>query len=161
MQHRNAVSEPKRSRLLQVSAMPKAEASPHPVDLHVGRQVAVARVQLEVSQANLARSIGISVHQLQKYEHAKNRVSASTLYEIASSLGVPVSRFFEGLPGNQTCPDGPALPVDECIDFIASVEGRRLIEGLMQLHPRVRGRMSALINVLGEERAVLDAKQDG
>ncbi|TIM19003.1 MAG: helix-turn-helix transcriptional regulator [Mesorhizobium sp.] len=52
-------------------------------------------MQSDISQANLARSLGISVHQLQKYEHAKNRVSASMLYEIANSLGVPVSRFFE------------------------------------------------------------------
>lgn len=82
------------------------------------------------------------------------------LYEIARSLGVPVSRFFEGLPGNRTSPDGPPLPVDERIDFIASAEGRRLIEGLVQLHPRVRGRVSALIAVLGEELLVLDANKD-
>ncbi|WP_209436104.1 helix-turn-helix domain-containing protein [Mesorhizobium metallidurans] len=49
--------------------------------------------------AQLARSIGISFQQFQKYENAKNRVSASMLYEIARSLGVPVSRRFEGLPG--------------------------------------------------------------
>ncbi|PZV40466.1 helix-turn-helix domain-containing protein [Mesorhizobium kowhaii] len=160
MHHRNALPESKRPRVPRVWPKPKIETSPHPADLHVGRQVAVARVQSDISQAQLARSIGISFQQLQKYENAKNRVSASMLYEIARSLGVPVSRFFEGLPGNRTSPDGPPLPVDERIDFIASAEGRRLIEGLVQLHPRVRGRVSALIAVLGEELLVLDANKD-
>ncbi|MGH0217675.1 hypothetical protein [Sinorhizobium meliloti] len=80
------------------------------------------------------------------------------LYEIATSLGVPVGRLFEGLPGNErTNGDAPLLPVDERITFIASAEGRRLIEGLMQLHPRVRGRVSALIAALGEEMTWSDA----
>ncbi|TIQ46557.1 MAG: helix-turn-helix transcriptional regulator [Mesorhizobium sp.] len=35
------------------------------------------RVDSDVSQAQLARSIGISFQQLQKYENARNRVSAS------------------------------------------------------------------------------------
>jgi transcriptional regulator with XRE-family HTH domain len=153
-------SDPKRPRVSKVRPKPIPESSPHPADLHVGRQVAAARVQSDVSQAQLARSIGISFQQLQKYENAKNRVSASMLYKIANSLGVPVSRFFEGLPGNGTSREAPLLPVDERIEFIASAEGRRLIEGLMQLHPRVRGRVSALIAALGEELVVLDANKD-
>jgi transcriptional regulator with XRE-family HTH domain len=51
---------------------------------------------------------------------AKNRVSASMLYEIARSLGVPVSRLFEGLPGNDEDSEPQPLSVDEPIDFIAS-----------------------------------------
>ncbi|MES0096639.1 helix-turn-helix transcriptional regulator [Mesorhizobium sp. M0019] len=118
-------------------------------------------MQSDVSQAQLARSIGISFQQLQKYENARNRVSASMLYEIGKSLGVPVSRFFEGLPGNQQA-NGEAspLPVDERIDFIASAEGRRLVEGLMRLHPRVRNRVSALIAALGEELSLPNTQND-
>jgi transcriptional regulator with XRE-family HTH domain len=103
-----------------------------------------------------SRSIGVSFQQLQKYENARNRVSASMLYEIATSLGVPLSRFFEGLPGNETTRDTRPLPIDERIDFIASAEGRRLVEGLMNFNPRVRGRVAALIAALAEELPVLD-----
>ena|SRR5438445_12498383 len=99
MQHPNALLEPKRLRF-DAWSKPGTGSDPHPADRHVGRQVAMVRVQSDVSQAQLARAIGISFQQLQKYENAKNRVSASMLYEIAKSLGVPVSRFFEGLPGN-------------------------------------------------------------
>ncbi|WP_425515380.1 helix-turn-helix domain-containing protein [Mesorhizobium silamurunense] len=86
MQLRKALVESTLPRVLQ--------AWPRPV----GSQIAIVRVQSDVSQAELARSIGISFQQLQKYENARNRVSASMLYEIGRSLGVPVGRFFEGLP---------------------------------------------------------------
>ena len=124
--------------------------SPHPIDLHVGRQIAAVRVHSDVSQAQLARAIGISFQQLQKYESARNRVSATMLYDIARSLDVPVSRFFDGLPGNGEA-SATILPVDERLEFIASTEGRRFIEAMMRLAPRVRNRMSSLISTLGEE----------
>ncbi|WP_256754704.1 helix-turn-helix domain-containing protein [Mesorhizobium sp. Mes31] len=151
--------KPQRPVLLRTAPKPKIDSDPHPADQHVGRQIASVRVQSDVSQGQLARSIGISFQQLQKYENARNRVSASMLYEIASSLGVPVGRFFEGLPGNdETSVEAPPLPVDERLDFIASAEGRRLIEGLVKLPPRVRGRVSSLISALGEELALPDTK---
>lgn len=161
MEHRKALLKPQRSVLLRTGPKPKIDNDPHPADQHVGRQVATVRVQSDVSQAQLARSIGISFQQLQKYENARNRVSASMLYEIASSLGVPVGRFFEGLPGNDaTRVEARPLPVDERLDFIASAEGRRLIEGLVNLPPRVRGRVSSLIAALGEELALPDTEAD-
>jgi transcriptional regulator with XRE-family HTH domain len=160
MQHRKDLADPKRPRL-ERRAKTKLETSAHSADRHVGRQIAAVRVQSNVSQAELARSIGISCQQLQKYESAENRVSASMLYEIARSLGFPVSRFFEGLPGNESSREAPPLPVDERIDFIASAEGRRLIEGLTKLHPRVRARISALIAALGEELVSLESDNDG
>ena len=132
--------KPKRSSNRRAAPKPRARHDPHPADLHVGRQIASVRVHCDVSQAQLARKIGVSVQQLQKYENARNRVSASMIYEIGRSLGVPVTRFFEGLPENGDCASG--LPVDERIDFIASAEGRRLIERLVQLPPRMRARVS-------------------
>lgn len=159
MQHQKALSEPIHPRTFRTWTKPPAESIAHPADQHVGRQIASVRVQSDVSQAQLARSIGISFQQLQKYENAKNRVSASMLYEIGKSLGVPVSRFFAGLPGNDEAHgEIPPLPVDERIDFIASAEGRRLIEALVQLNPRVRARVSALVATLGEELAAPDVK---
>ncbi len=129
-----------------------SEAEAHPVDRHVGRQIAAIRVQSDVSQAQLARAIGISFQQLQKYESARNRVSASMLFEIGRSLGVPVGHFFQGLEGNGEAVAAAALlPADERLEFIASAEGQRLIEGLMQLPPRVRRRVSSLIAALGDE----------
>lgn len=136
----------------QVPSINSPRRMPHPADEHVGRQLAAIRLHSDITQAQLAKAIGISFQQLQKYENAKNRVSASTLFEISKALGIPVSRFFEGLPGNDSGKwDATIFPVDERIGFIASAEGRRLIEGLMQLNPRVRARVSSLISALGDE----------
>lgn len=79
------------------------------------------------------------------------------IYEIGKSLGVPVSRFFEGLPGNgELSREASLLPVDERIEFIASAEGRNLVERLVQLPPRVRVRVSALIAAIAEELGAFD-----
>ncbi|RUW52636.1 helix-turn-helix domain-containing protein [Mesorhizobium sp. M1A.F.Ca.ET.072.01.1.1] len=148
-----------KSDLFKAWQEPRVDSRPHSADQHVGRQIAAVRVQSDISQAQLARSIGISFQQLQKYENARNRVSASMLFEIGSSLGVPVSRFFQGLPGNNEISSStPPLLIDERLDFIASAEGRRLIEALMNIDPRVRKRVSALIATLGEQLAILDGK---
>ncbi|MGI0522889.1 helix-turn-helix domain-containing protein [Rhizobium giardinii] len=58
----------------------------HPVDLHIGQQIRIRRIQSNVSQTDLAKGIGVSFQQVQKYENGKNRVSASMLYEVASYL---------------------------------------------------------------------------
>jgi len=71
--------------------------APHPIDLHVGAKVRLFRTQRHLSQSNLARSLGISFQQVQKYERGANRVSASALFEIAECLGVGVCAFFEGV----------------------------------------------------------------
>ncbi len=144
MEHRRAL--PTQTGSFEAGSRAGPVGEPHPADQHVGRQIAMVRVQSDVSQAQLARAIGISFQQLQKYENGRNRVSASMLYEIAKALKVPVGRFFQGLPGHDAV-NGEAvpLPADERIHFIASAEGRLLIAGLVQLRPRLRARISELI----------------
>lgn len=153
--------KPKRSSPFRAAQKPNIGRDPHPADMHVGRQIATVRMQSDVSQVQLARSIGITFQQLQKYENARNRVSASMIYKIGRSLGVPVSRFFEGLPENgESGHEGSHLPVDVRIGFIASAEGRRLIERLVRLPPRVRARVSALIAAIGGELTVPQCDED-
>jgi transcriptional regulator with XRE-family HTH domain len=69
---------------------------PDPVDRHVGERIRERRRELGLSQEQLARAVAVSVQQLQKYERATNRVSASKLFEIAQVLRVAPSRFFDG-----------------------------------------------------------------
>ncbi|RCW80173.1 helix-turn-helix domain-containing protein [Phyllobacterium bourgognense] len=158
MQHRKIQLTERRPREPQASA----GDLPHAADLYVGRQVAAVRVHSDVTQAELARAVRVSPQQLQKYENGKNRISASMLFEVATFLSVPVGRFFEGLPGNAKIEGEVAsLPVDERITFIASSEGRRLIEGVMRLPPRTRRRVSSLIAALGEELSALVGDKRG
>lgn len=70
------------------------------VDEHIGQRMQLRRVMLGLSQKDLAHACGISFQQIQKYETAGNRISASRLFEISTVLETPVSFFFMGLPGN-------------------------------------------------------------
>lgn len=51
-----------------------------------------------MTQERLARLIGITFQQVQKYERGTNRIVASRLFELAQALGVPVDYFFESMP---------------------------------------------------------------
>jgi len=67
---------------------------PHSVDRHVGRRVQEHRLGQGLSQSALARALGVSFQQVQKYEKGTNRISASKLFEIARFLNVDLSGFF-------------------------------------------------------------------
>lgn len=69
------------------------------VNLHIGRRLRRRRKLMGLSQATLGESVGTQFQQIQKYECAANKVSASRLFEIAAALNIPVNYFYEGLPG--------------------------------------------------------------
>ncbi len=60
--------------------------SPHPLDIALGSRIRLRRRELGFSQEQLAREVGITFQQVQKYEHGTNRVSFSRLVEIAQAL---------------------------------------------------------------------------
>ncbi len=72
-------------------------AQPAPVDVHVGSRILLRRKLLGMSQDQLAKAIGVTFQQVQKYERGANRVVASRLFEIARVLNVPVSFFFDDI----------------------------------------------------------------
>jgi len=74
---------------------------PHLVDRHVGRRVQEKRLDLGLTQTALARAVGVSFQQVQKYEKGSNRVSASKLFEMAEFMKVDIPFFFDGLNGAQ------------------------------------------------------------
>ena len=125
----------------------------HPIDRHVGQQLRIVRIHSNLSQTELGHKVGLSYQQIQKYESGKNRMSASVLYEIANCLNVPISRFYDGLPqaGSESV-NGGMPEIDERIAYLATSEGRRFVEEILRLPPRLRPRTFALIQVLtGDE----------
>jgi transcriptional regulator with XRE-family HTH domain len=62
------------------------DTSPHPLDIALGSRIRLRRRELGLSQEQLARQIGITFQQVQKYEHGANRVSFSRLVEITQAL---------------------------------------------------------------------------
>jgi len=79
--------------------------APHPVDIHVGAKVKNRRLMLGLSQEELAKSVGVTFQQVQKYERGTNRISISRLAEIAAALKAPVESLLDGysnyLPGKK------------------------------------------------------------
>jgi transcriptional regulator with XRE-family HTH domain len=51
---------------------------------------------LDMTQSDLAKVIGLTFQQLQKYEKGTNRVSATTLQKLAATMKVPITYFFKG-----------------------------------------------------------------
>lgn len=78
---------------------------PHPTDVHVGRRIRHIRTEAQMTQTQLAEAIGVRFQQVQKYETALNRVSASKLFDISNALKTPVQEFF---PFQKELSDGNA-----------------------------------------------------
>jgi transcriptional regulator with XRE-family HTH domain len=68
------------------------------IDALVGRRVRELRLQLGLTQTQLADAIGVTFQQVQKYERGANRISASKLWLIADRLGVSPSSLVSALP---------------------------------------------------------------
>lgn len=84
-----------------------SEFTPDPVDLHVGRAIRARRKELGQSQSALADALGLTFQQVQKYERAANRVSASMLWKASQAQAMPVADYFAGLEG---APPPPVRP---------------------------------------------------
>lgn len=67
----------------------------HPVDVTVGKRIRAARIMAGVTQEELASKLGITFQQIQKYESAHNRISASRLFDLAYALNLRPEHFFE------------------------------------------------------------------
>ena len=75
------------------------DTGPDPIDVHVGARMRLRRVLLGLSQAELGGALGLTFQQIQKYERASNRISASMLYHIAAVLDVPIGFFYDDMDG--------------------------------------------------------------
>ena len=67
---------------------------PDPVDIHVGRQVRLARELTGLTQVEVGKRLGMSFQVIQKYEQGEIRVSASRLYQLARLFERSVGFFF-------------------------------------------------------------------
>ncbi len=64
------------------------------IDVRIGQAILRLRRRQGLTQKDLARHLGITFQQIQKYECAGNRISASRLYQIAQVLEIPIGAMF-------------------------------------------------------------------
>lgn len=131
----------------------ESDRFPNPVDRHVGLRIRLRRKELGVSQEKLADSIGLTFQQVQKYERAANRVSASKLWEMARALQTSISYFYEGLgdpaasESAQTTSDRQAVH-----EFLLTLDGMELANAFPKIkRARVRRRILELVRTLAED----------
>ena len=75
----------------------RVRRGPDQVDIHVAMRVRERRIELGLTQPELAAKVGVTFQNLYKYEHAKNRITAGRLYRLSKALDVPVTFLFEGI----------------------------------------------------------------
>lgn len=128
------------------------QKSPSFTDQHVSSRIRLRRLQLGLSQEGLARALGITFQQVQKYEKGTNRVSAGRLQEIACALSVPLHFFYEDAPGT-----GAPVTQDDALRLsraMASPEIIALVQAVASFKSaRVRLIMRDLAIAVAEELA--------
>ena len=86
----------------QIDAVRRSRSSntkkrrPNSADSQVGASIRAHRLAAGMSQGDLAKRLGVSFQQVQKYEKGTNRVGAGRLPQIADMFGVPIGTLFKG-----------------------------------------------------------------
>lgn len=65
-----------------------------PIDILIGQKLKTRRLELGMSQQQIATSIGVTFQQIQKYERGSNRISSSKLHELAKLMQTHINYFF-------------------------------------------------------------------
>ena len=108
---------------------------------------------LDITQEEIAKALGLTFQQVQKYEKGANRISASRLQHLCTILNVPVSFFFEGAPQANGAPD----PVEDgeaaaMTDLLATPDGIALVTAYTRVRDlKVRRAIIALVEQIVAE----------
>lgn len=135
--------------------------TPHPLDIALGSRIRLRRRELGFSQEQLAREVGITFQQVQKYEHGTNRVSFSRLVEIAQALHCGVSDIVGDLdkPGANPAFSRHLANLNEqgaaeLLDAYASIQAPKHRRAILNLAKQLaEGKTGELYEVAGEPAA--------
>lgn len=131
--------------------------SPNATDVYVGSRLRLRRNMLGMSQERLAASLGITFQQVQKYEKGTNRIGASRLQTIATTLAVPIGFFFQQ-EDMRLLLEGVGTPSDEraLSDFLSTKEGVLLNKAFLKIGDQKTRRL-----VLALTKAIADGYTEG
>ena len=105
--------------------MPGTKSS-NSIDKHVGSQIRMRRLMLDMNQTKLGDALGITFQQVHKYEKGIDRIGAGRLQHISQILQVPVAFFFkDDMPAGGNSKQMIAS-ANTIMDFMATSEGLAL-----------------------------------
>ena len=132
------------------------------IDAHVGKRLRLRRTMMGLSQEALAKSVGITFQQVQKYEKGVNAMNSNRLYEFSQFMHIPVAYFFEGLNLTPEITE-PVIGFAEAGDAFShtkNVSDRESLE-MMKAFKRikeqlVRKRLSDLVRAVADTRTIIE-----
>jgi len=108
------------------------------IDKHVGQRLRDRRRLLDLSQQDIAHTLGISYQQVQKYECGMNRISAGRLFMLGHIMHVQVSYFYEGLPPAEDMLNGSFEPNDMLLPDVETLPNANIRDALSDLVRAIR-----------------------
>ncbi|HTM82206.1 helix-turn-helix transcriptional regulator [Asticcacaulis sp.] len=135
--------------------MTEGSKQPEPVDVHVGMAIRRRRRSIGMSQGTLAEEMGVTPQQVQKYETAASRISASKVFQAGRALKVPVSYFFAEID-DQELQDFSAEIEANVSAFLKTSDGQELATIFPQIEDTTVRKQ-----FLGLARAMANASQAG
>ncbi|OQW60097.1 MAG: hypothetical protein A4S17_10955 [Proteobacteria bacterium HN_bin10] len=123
------------------------ERAANAIDRKVGQRVRARRLEIGMSQEQLADLLGVTFQQVQKYEKGVNRIAVSRLFDIAGALAMSPGTFFEGLDAR-----GVAEDADGYAHEATSPEAAQLMALFASIKsPKLRRKVLDLVKTLAEE----------
>jgi len=139
------------------------------VDIYVGKRLKQRRTMMGLSQEAVAKAVGITFQQVQKYEKGSNAMNASRLYELACFMNVPVAYFFDGMDKVSATvssatgfAEAPALAFDhgDMGGESGAASDREALEVMKSFNrikePLIRKRLADLLRAVSENKTILD-----
>ena len=135
----------------------------HDIDGYVGKRLKQRRTIMGLSQEAVAKAVGITFQQVQKYEKGSNAMNANRLFEFSRFMNIPVAYFFEGIEQNTPVhnmsvgfAEMPALEFDN--DNTASDrESLEMMKSFKRIkEPVIRKRLADLLRAVAENKTLLD-----
>ncbi|MCB8835846.1 helix-turn-helix domain-containing protein [Aurantimonas sp. VKM B-3413] len=115
------------------------------IDAAVGRCIRTFRLARGMSQADLARVLGVTFQQVQKYEKGTNRISASRLQQTAELFELPVAAFFDNSSASEIDDGG-------LTHFVSTRTGNALNRAFARISDReVRRGLIGLVEALAKD----------
>lgn len=135
----------------------------HDIDGYVGKRLKQRRTVMGLSQEAVAKAVGITFQQVQKYEKGSNAMNSRRLYEFARVLNVPVAYFFEGIDQNapsHNAASGFAEVSAAKFDHENKASDRESLEMMKSFkrikEPMVRKRVADLLRAVAENKTLID-----
>jgi transcriptional regulator with XRE-family HTH domain len=126
----------------------KKKRGPTPADSRVGESIRAHRLAAGMSQGDLAKRLGVSFQQVQKYEKGTNRVGAGRLPQIADMFGVPIGALFKGTVDTSL---GKGTGRDVPVKLIPDTTTVKLLTAYAEIKDRsVRRNLSELVDLLAK-----------